>query len=57
MLQRLPSRGVLVDESPANMGFPVGTWDGRHLVPWVHIQLLNTLLNALWRSVHGASGG
>ena len=44
MLQQLQPRGLL---SLGAAHYVVGTWDGRHLVPFVHVPLVNLLLNVL----------
>ena len=48
MLQQLLPRGMLAHAAQHNV---VGTWDGRHLYPWVHVPLLNLLLNLLWETM------
>ena len=50
MLEQLPPTRGIVSK------YPYGTLDGRHLHPWINIELLNVLLNAV-RQAAGAERG
>ena len=50
MLEQLPPTRGIVSK------YPYGTLDGRHLHPWINIELLNVLMNAV-RQAAGAERG